>query len=309
MRTTVAFPLTAVFLLVLTSAGFAQLPTTNRLIGYYPFNGNTKDESFFINDCWNYATLSSDRFNALNSAISFNGTNQYLRAGTSQTYLNFPDGEFTISFWARLAEPWNRQCLIAVDGPYTPSTWGIYAGPPPGETERFGLSFYIQSPSGSGCYAPWTNQLPSYNWRQVVVRKVSTQYEFFVNGSLVSSGIGPPALPQDNIGVLYMGSASQTNYAQGKIDDVRIYDRGLSNEEIFDLFTAEAGPHTGIMKAVQPTFWNLTISNTYQLQTSANLVVWKDYGVPFVATNTAMDYQQFWLVDDWDSVFFRLAPR
>lgn len=105
-----------------------------------------------------------------------------------------------------------------------------------------------------------------------MVRKVSTQYEFFVNGSLVSSGVGPPALPQDNIGVLYMGSASQTNYAQGKIDDVRIYDRGLSNEEIFDLFTAEVGPHTGIMKAVQPTFWNLTITNTYQLQTSANLV-------------------------------------
>jgi hypothetical protein len=309
MNTRPIFPLTALCFSVLATVGLAQPITTNGLIGHYPFNGNTADATIFMNDLFNFGTtLSSNRFNALNSAVSFNGTNQYLRTAGSRAYLNFPGGEFTISFWAKLTEPWNRQCLVGVDAPYNPSSWGIYAGPPPGETEHLGLSFYIRGTSGSGYYAPCTNQLPSYNWRQVVVRKASTQYAFFVNSSLVSSGTGPAALPQDNSGMLFVGSGVLTDYAKGEIDDVRIYDRALSDAEIADLFTAEAAPHVGVMKAVQPTFWNLIISNSYQLQTSPNLILWKDYGDPFIATNTVMNYPHCWLVDDWNSLFFRLAP-
>lgn len=47
---------------------------TDGLIGYWPFNGNAKDESISMNDgIVSGASLTTDRFGAPNSAYSFDG--------------------------------------------------------------------------------------------------------------------------------------------------------------------------------------------------------------------------------------------
>jgi hypothetical protein len=67
-------------LLSLFSLGiFAQIPTyvpANGLVGWWPFNGNTNDESGNGNHgTVNGATLTNDRFGNANKAYSFNGNN------------------------------------------------------------------------------------------------------------------------------------------------------------------------------------------------------------------------------------------
>jgi hypothetical protein len=68
----------------------------------------------------------------------------------------------------------------------------------------------------------------------------------------------------------------------------------------------EYGPRVGLMKAVKPWFSNLTPTTNYQLQLSADMNTWTNHGSAFTATNTSMIYPQYWDVDNWSSLFFRV---
>ena len=61
-----------------TQTLFAQVPSyvpTDGLVGYWPFNGNANDESGNGNNgtAINGVLMTTDRFNNLNSAYSFDG--------------------------------------------------------------------------------------------------------------------------------------------------------------------------------------------------------------------------------------------
>lgn len=66
------------------------------------------------------------------------------------------------------------------------------------------------------------------------------------------------------------------------------------------------GPKVDLIKAVKPSFANLRVGTKYQLQSSADMKTWTNQGSPFTATNTSMVYPQYWDVDNWNSLFFRL---
>jgi hypothetical protein len=65
-------------------------------------------------------------------------------------------------------------------------------------------------------------------------------------------------------------------------------------------------PQVGLLKAVKPSFSHLTLGTAYQLQVSADLNTWTNQGAAFAATNTSMVYPQYWDVDNWGQLFFRL---
>ena len=92
----------------------------------------------------------------------------------------------------------------------------------------------------------------------------------------------------------------------GVLDDIRIYNRALSGSEVQQLYEYESGPRVNLIKAVKPSFFNLTLTTNYQLQVSGNLNNWTNQGSVFTATNTSMIYPQYFDVDDWGSLFFRL---
>jgi hypothetical protein len=75
---------------------------TNGLIAYYPFNGNANDESGNGYTGVVYgATLTVDRLGRVDSAYSFNGTNNYITAAIP----NLPAGTAprTITGWLKPA--------------------------------------------------------------------------------------------------------------------------------------------------------------------------------------------------------------
>lgn len=65
-------------------------------------------------------------------------------------------------------------------------------------------------------------------------------------------------------------------------------------------------PYLNLMKAVKPAFSNLALGTNYQLQVSADINNWTNQGSAFTATNTSMVYPQYWDVDNWNQLFFRL---
>jgi hypothetical protein len=67
-----------------------------------------------------------------------------------------------------------------------------------------------------------------------------------------------------------------------------------------------AQPSVNLIKAVVPTFADLLIGTNYQLQVSSSVNTWTNQGLAFRATNSSMVYPQYWGVDNWGKLFFRL---
>jgi hypothetical protein len=79
-----------------------------------------------------------------------------------------------------------------------------------------------------------------------------------------------------------------TTYFPGWIDAVRVYNRALSTNEIGMLYQYESGGAQlcGATLALQLNTTNLVVGGSYQIQTSADLATWENYGTPFIATST-----------------------
>jgi len=92
----------------------------------------------------------------------------------------------------------------------------------------------------------------------------------------------------------------------GGIDDVRFYNRALSDSEAQQLYAFESGPRVDLIKIVQPSLSNLTLGTNYQLQVSTDLNSWTNQGAAFTATNGSMVYPQYFDVPNWNQRFFRV---
>jgi len=65
-------------------------------------------------------------------------------------------------------------------------------------------------------------------------------------------------------------------------------------------------PIVSLIKAVKPSFSNLSLGTNYQLQVSTDLSTWTNQGSAFTATNSSMIYPQYFDLDNWNELFFRL---
>ena len=110
--------------------------------------------------------------------------------------------------------------------------------------------------------------------------------------------------------------SSEPRTWNGVIDEVCIYNRALSPAEIASIYAAGSAGKCKLpaltlikavtIKAVTPSFSNLFLKRSYQLQVSSDMSNWTNQGSPFTATNTSMIYPQYWDVDNWNQLFFRL---
>lgn len=71
-------------------------------------------------------------------------------------------------------------------------------------------------------------------------------------------------------------------------------------------YALEYEPEGTLIKAVSPSFTNLSLGANYQLQVSTDLNVWTNSGSSFTATNSTWGSTNYWDVDNWGSLFFRL---
>jgi hypothetical protein len=71
-------------------------------------------------------------------------------------------------------------------------------------------------------------------------------------------------------------------------------------------FASFPGPTVNLVKVVTVNFSNLSVGTNYQLQISTDLNSWTNFGTSFIATNSFMNYSNYWNVSDWNQLFFRL---
>jgi len=284
----------------------AQSFLTNGLVAYYPFNGNANDASGNGNNGTIVgATLTANRFGDPNSAYFLNGSTGYILIPNAPA--NNVAAQFTISFWMNAKPGYGTP---ADNGIQIISKWG---------NGGVGLASYQIgiTPAGRLYTATYdgNNEAllndPSVTsigvWHQVVFVRNSNGFYLYRDNALLCWTNSMPQ-PQHSTLNLNFGREETGNYAYygGGLDDIRIYNRALSTNEVQQLYAYESQPIVSFKKAVKPSFSNLYLGTNYQLQVSTDLNTWTNNGAPFTPTNTIMDYHQYFDVDDWGQLFFRL---
>jgi hypothetical protein len=292
----------------------AQDPFTNGLVAYYPFNGNANDATGNgMNGVVHGASLCPDRFGFQSSAYYFNGTN-YIDFGNS-LQLGQPHTAFTITFWFK------AQGLGPIFGDYEGTSVGgdnilAFQMTVDNNPALSSLPNYLSM--GSRNYPAHPLDYTSYigdsviidgNWHAVVYAMDGVGACFvFLDGEQKATLPYDPNLnyvqaPHWQAGrLLFVG---QWQYFTGFVDDIRIYSRAFSSDEVAQLYDLEAPPRIDLIKAVKPSFSHINVGTNYQLQVSADLKTWTNQGSPITATNRNMVYPQYWDVDNWNQRFFR----
>jgi hypothetical protein len=217
---------------------------TSGLLAYYPFNGNTNDASGNgFNATNSSATLTTDRFGNPNKAYFFNGNGGMLATVNSLLSVS----KFTIAAWiksngnvAYAGVP--RIASIAPAGECNGYYELLYAnGQWSGSVDNSKRFIcYLDDPRSSYDYYLYYSKKPTdtATWHHGAITFDNGNLSFYVDGALDTTIRNLPAITQ------FSGSASlQIGYCpaggnfNGKLDDIRIYNRALSDIEIQKLFT------------------------------------------------------------------------
>jgi hypothetical protein len=215
--------LTLSFTLLLTTTIFAQVPyyvPTNGLVGWWPFNGNANDESGNGNNgAVNGPTLTTDRNGVANKAYNFDGVNDYI-----STLRNY-QSSFTASIWFKTnVNPEFNPLIDAFN-----SNWEVQL--------INSAPSYVSFITSSNLQIFSSPQIISdNNWNNIIFTLSSNSLKIFLNGNLIGQFSVNP-LPNNsgdyNFGASLSGSAQ---YFNGKLDDIGIWNRALTDIEIATLF-------------------------------------------------------------------------
>ncbi|WP_375448271.1 ELWxxDGT repeat protein [uncultured Fibrella sp.] len=205
------------------------IPQTG-LIAYYPFDGGLNDESGNgINPTASpNTTYVPNRFGAANKAIHF--TNSTTGAGTS--YLDFSNpalrltGDFTISSWS-----------LYQGGYFNPRLFD-YNGDGCGYLIAF-ASVGVAQPAiqfSFGCkLISYATPITGTQWRHITGVRTGNTLKLYINGALVAQNtFSSLSMPNYTATTLNIGRKPIPSYdgMTGHIDDLRFYNRALTDSEI-----------------------------------------------------------------------------
>jgi hypothetical protein len=256
---------------------FSQVPSyvsTNGLVGYWPFNGNANDASGNGNNgTVNGATLATDRFGNSNSAYSFDGVDDFIE--TSNSFFNNGELDQSISVW------FNPTSNTSTIGPGQ-TFFNTY----PHNGFVFGYSYignqkiYFFKNSNPGIVS-WniavneTYNTPAINlnsWHNAIIVKQGLVYKLYYNGNLVGTVNTTTAALQYMCKIRFGAiTCCQLEVFNGKLDDIAIYNRALTQAEITALYNSTLSISSDTYNYSINIYPNPVVS-TLNIKTDTNLI-------------------------------------
>jgi WD40 repeat protein len=208
------------------------------LVAYYPFNGNANDESGNGHHGEVHgATLASDRVSRKNTAYEFDGVSDYISIIHSK-YVDFASHDsFSFSLWVKPTRLENGNAFISKwqsDGTHgyllrlIDNAGGI----------EFGEG---RAPGSKGIVAE--KALILSDWQQIGIVHRNGNADLYRNGLLLARGPSIFSQNEDYITIgrdlTVTGIKEPRRLFAGSIDDIRIYNRALSEAEVKALYEFE----------------------------------------------------------------------
>ncbi len=211
---------------------FVYLSTDQYHTHYWPFCNGTMKDVIGLADMMqgSYTSFTTDRFGNVNSSLALNGGWTQVPPG-----IYFDSSEFTISVWVY------------------PSNVGSYSriydfgnGPFPDNiilslSQLNSLKPCFESYSGSNNVFLTTssNQITQNQWQLIAATFNGTHARIFLNGTFVAEsnaqGYSQPIIVSRSNCYIGRSAWSQNEYSYSYLDDLRFYNKSLTQEEIIEL--------------------------------------------------------------------------
>jgi hypothetical protein len=222
--------LTILTAILIATSAFAQVPNyvpTNGLVGWWPFNFNANDESGNGNNgTINGALPCQDRFLNPVSAYEFNGSNSSIFISNA---FDLPIRTSNIWFLATISTN-NNSVLFSTRNP---------------NLQNGRSSITLNNDNLCMGYSGGTNGcglIPLNNWHMATIVRNLDSTRHYIDGELISTSIlGFDPGNSGQLGLSLGVTTSGYGYFNGKIDDVGIWNRALTECEIQDLFNSQFG--------------------------------------------------------------------
>ena len=257
MRKTILF--LALVVALANQSLFAQVPSyvpTNGLVGYWPFNGNANDESGNGNNgnLLPGVTYTINRNNEQNKSLLIDGVdggvpnNMITNKGAILPSPLVSNSDLSISLWFQIVDLTKGVASSTSTNSFTSQT--IICGLP---FATFNVAFNhpyvpnkIMSCIGTG--NNWVTCSPNnpinwdfsnkLDWHHMFIRKSSNNISYFLDGNVVNStdiNFNFPAFTSLQIGGI---PVSTGEVFSGRIDDIGVWNRALSDQEITNLYNS-----------------------------------------------------------------------
>lgn len=199
------------------------------LVGWWKFNGNATTSVGTANGTVTGATLTSGQDGQVNTAYNFStACCQYIATSA----LPALPSSISISAWIYpVAYPSERAAIVV-----NPAADGYYFS----LNSDASLQSYWYGTSSPGYHTTPAGTIPLNQWSFTTVTWSGSQVKLYINGTLrttVSTGGGGAASGLVHIGA--QASSSSRQFA-GKLDDIRIYSRTLTDLEVSNLYAEGA---------------------------------------------------------------------
>jgi hypothetical protein len=214
------------------------------LIAYYPFNNSAVDSSGNNNNGVAYnVTSTTDRYGKPNSAFYFDGTDSYIKVRDT-TKLRLDSTDFTLNSWINI-EAYNSSygsIIMAKRNNGSGNGWNFGIAGYGDLTNYVGaLGVVTYSISGGGDpYSAGTVVLDTNKWHMVttVYSLSKREVKIYVDGFLDVTTENMASPNSGTTADLYIGMDHATGmyFLKGKLDDLRIYNRALTNKEVLALY-------------------------------------------------------------------------
>ena len=279
---------------------FSAAPTRG-LVAYYPFDGDAKDKSGNHNDGIMIGTRpTADRKGRRGSAMLF-GEGNYITVPSSPS-LNSPKDQITIAAWVRIGEWVNHNrwgnlfCILSK---------GVNAS-----TMAYRFEFFekLRQVNTGGLSSDNISSVSCGNlrgeWHHVAMVSDGKVVKLYIDGGIVgaTTATGRPDRP-GNSGALSIG-ANLPDYPDecflGAMDELRIYNRALSDDEINAVYNADPPTKTSAMeiKGWHVTTYDRTVRSIGDaeatVQNNMSMIAQGDYPVLAFTNFAALYYPLYY---------------
>jgi len=283
----------------------------DNLIASFPFSGNADDESFLQNNGTAInAVLTTDRYGNPDNAYSFNGTDSRIQIPQNSFY-SFGYGNFTMSAWININSISTAR-VVSAGFDQNDNIWGLGFGTHTVWGNGNRINYFVFSDNNFRDFS--SNEITDYStgeWTFIAASKTNDQIKFYQNGLEVgSAAINYPSNSNSymSIGCRQYGSNNLNEFLNGKIDEVKIFNTGLTDQQIWNMYKSTTTAPNLIFPGDDSTLvnpspaivldWDSTITaNEYRL------LIANDSLFNIIVYDTILTISSF-TFDDWSAINF-----
>jgi hypothetical protein len=236
--------------LLLSNLALTQIPNyvpTNGLVGWWPFNSNANDESEYTNDGLVYgATLTQDRYGNPNSAYNFNGVSDYIEV-LDDNSLDFTNS-YSLSAWYRTTDDFTyNQTILGKGNDIGGSGYNMTINSAIISYDNLQIQSGFNNGLGfvdgviNGAAMTPSVDIFTTNWHHIIGTYDGNTAKLYIDGVLMDTIQIEFSLSISEQPLLF-GNETHTlyRYFEGDIDDIGLWNRALTNDEVLKLYRASS---------------------------------------------------------------------